>query len=138
MAASTVKEKFREICCKVIESVAEGVIAIDLNNKIQFFNRAAEKITGFDREEALESYCFDILRSNICQRLCVLEETLQANRGVVNRPAIIINKSGKEVPVSINTSLLFNEEGKVIGGIVTFRDLSVEEALRKEIKKSYS
>ncbi len=138
MARSTVKEKFGEICCKVIESVAEGVIAVDLHNKIHFFNHAAEKMTGFTREEALDSYCFDILRTNICQSLCVLDETRRLHRGVVNRSAIIINKFGKEVPVSISTALLYDDEGKVIGGIETFRDLSVEEALRREIERTYS
>ena len=118
--------------------MAEGVIAVDLNHKIHFFNHAAEKITGFSREEALGSYCFDILRSNICQGLCVLDETLRLNQGVVNKPAIIINKKGKETPVSISTSPLIDDTGDVIGGIETFRDLSVEEALRKEIKKSYT
>lgn len=138
MAESKIKEKFSEICCKVIESVTEGVIAVDLDNRIRFFNQAAEKITGFSREEALQSYCFDILRTNICQGLCVLEETLRRKQGIVNMPAIIINKDGKEVPVSISTSLLYDDAEKVIGGIETFRDLSVEEALRKEIKKSYT
>ncbi len=139
MVKSTiVDEKFSKICCKVIESVAEGVIAVDLNKKIHFFNKSAEDITGFSRDVALGSFCFDILRSNICQRLCILEETLRLKKSVVNKPAIIINKSGKEIPVSISTSLLFDDEGKIIGGIETFRDLSVEEALRKEIEKTYT
>ncbi len=136
--AKTVKEKFSEICCKVIESVTEGVIAVDLSHKIHFFNQAAEKVTGFSREEAMGSYCFDILLSNICQGLCVLDETLRLKQGVVNKPAIIINKKGKEIPVSISTSLLTDETGQVIGGIETFRDLSVEETLRREIQKSYT
>ena len=138
MAKSPVREKFNEICCKVIDNVAEGVIAVDLRNRIHFFNRAAEKITGFSRELALENYCFDILRSNICQKGCILDETLHLNQGVINRSAIVIDKEGKEVPVSISTSLLYDDVGKVLGVIATFRDLSVEEALRKEIEKTYS
>jgi len=138
LARSDVEDRFREICCIVIESVAEGVIAIDLNNKIQFLNHAAEKITGFDRDEAVGNYCFDILRSNICQKLCVLEETLSSRQGVINKPAIIINKHGKEIPVSVSTSILYDDDGEIIGGIETFRDLSVEEALRREIKKAYA
>ncbi len=138
MTKSTVREKFNEICCKVIDNVAEGVIAVDLRSRIHFFNRAAEKITGFSRELALENYCFDILRSNICQRGCILEETLRLNQGVVNRSAIVINREGREVPVSISTSLLHDDAGKILGVIATFRDLSVEEALRKEIEKTYS
>lgn len=138
MARSDVEERLREICCIVIESVAEGVIAIDLNNKIQFLNQAAEKITGFNRDEAVGNYCFDILRSNICQKLCVLEETLSSRQGVINKPAIIINKHGKEIPISVSTSILYDDDGEIIGGIETFRDLSVEETLRREIEKSYA
>ena len=42
---------------------------------------------------------------------------------------------GKELPISINASILRDEKGNTIGGVETFRDLSAIEALRKEIEK---
>jgi len=52
---------------------------------------------------------------------------------VVDRHAFIVDATGDEVPISVSTALLRDENGAVIGGVETFRDLSVEEELRREL-----
>jgi PAS domain-containing protein len=46
----------------VLDNLMEGIIAHDLGRKVLFFNRAAEKITGYSREEVLGRDCHSILR----------------------------------------------------------------------------
>ncbi|MDT8334854.1 MAG: sigma 54-interacting transcriptional regulator, partial [Desulfurivibrionaceae bacterium] len=41
------------------------------------------------------------------------------------------------VPITIRTSVLRDENGLIIGGVETFRDISAIEVLRKEISKQY-
>jgi len=38
---------------RILDNLKEGIIAHDLNRRILFFNREAEKITGFARSEVL-------------------------------------------------------------------------------------
>ncbi|MBW2039039.1 MAG: sigma 54-interacting transcriptional regulator [Deltaproteobacteria bacterium] len=125
-------------CYAIMDSIADGVFTVDFSRRIHFFNRAAERITGFSRQEAMDKYCFDIFRANICQINCALEETFATARELVNIAAIIINKEGEEIPINISTALLRSEDGEVLGGVGVFRDLTVEETLRKELSKSYS
>jgi PAS domain S-box-containing protein len=122
----------------ILDSVADGVFTINEKGKITFFNRAAEEITGFTKEEALGHNCFDIFRANICQTNCALKETIKTGREIINLPINIINKEGKELPISVSTAVLRDAKGKIIGGVETFRDLSAIEELKKELRQRYS
>ena len=49
----------------ILESISDGVFTVDLQWKITSFNRAAEEITGIDRNEALGRHCWEVFRSNM-------------------------------------------------------------------------
>jgi PAS domain S-box-containing protein len=126
-------------CCSILESMTDGVFTVDLNRRINtFFNRAAEEITGFAFQEAVNQFCFDILRSSTCQTNCPLERTLKTGEPVYNHPAVIITKAGRELAVSVTTALIRNRLGDVVGAVEIFRDLSVIETLRKAVAGRYS
>lgn len=122
----------------ILDSIADGVFTINVQEEITSFNRAAEEITGFSREEAIGQFCFNVFRANICQTNCALRQTVKTGKPVINMSVNILKKEGKEVPVNISTAVLKNEKGEVIGAVETFRDLSVVEELKKEISKQYS
>ena len=117
----------------ILDSIADGVFTVDPEWKITAFNRAAEQITGIPRSEAVGRLCAEVFRANICEADCALRYTLETGRPVVNRAVYIVNSDGERVPISISTALLKDGRGKVIGGVETFRDLSVVEELRKEL-----
>ena len=126
-------------CCAILESMTDGVFTVDLERRINtFFNRAAEEITGFKFQEAVNQFCFDILRSSTCQSNCPLEKTLTTGEPVFNHPAVIINRTGKEISISVTTALIRNHRGDVVGAVEIFRDLSVIENLRKAVADHYS
>ncbi len=122
----------------ILESLTEGVMTVDLDDNITSFNRAAEKMTGVPRHNVFGQRCSDVLRSSICEANCPLRETLETGEPVIARRAYIFNAAGKRIPVSISASPLRNPDGKLIGGVETFRDLSVVEELRKTITVGYS
>jgi transcriptional regulator with PAS, ATPase and Fis domain len=63
---------------------------------------------------------------------------MKTGRPYVNRSIYIVNSHGDRIPISISTALLKDENGNIIGGVETFRDLSVVEALRKELTRRHS
>lgn len=121
----------------IFNSVADGIFTVDLEWKITFFNRAAEEITGTPASEAIGRHCCEVFRANVCESMCVLRYTLETRKPVINRPVAILRSDGKEVPISISTAILQDETGRVIGGVETFRDLSLVETLRREIDRRY-
>ena len=122
----------------ILDSITEGVFTVNEDWIITSFNRAAEKITGFSREKAIGKKCFEIFQADICQSACALGRTLKNGKPLLDLPVNILNGQGRTVPISISTAVLKNHRGQVIGGVETFRDLSVLEALRKDLTRQYS
>ncbi|MFO7752905.1 MAG: sigma 54-interacting transcriptional regulator [Desulfobacteraceae bacterium] len=121
----------------ILDSISDGVFTIDYNWKITSFNRAAEKITGIPKDEAMGRHCWDVFRSNMCEPGCALKRTMEEGKSFVSSSAYIINSNRKRIPIEASTSLLVDDNGEVLGGVEVFRDLSTEEALRKEISSRF-
>lgn len=122
----------------VIDSLVESVFTVDTKLRITFFNSAAEKLTGIPKENALGNYCFDIFRSNICENNCPISKAIKLRENTINQKVKILREDGLEIPASVNASYLNDEDGNIIGGVETIRDLSTIVALRKEINKNYT
>jgi len=122
----------------VLDSIADGVFTVDGDRNITSFNRAAEEITGISRDGAIGRKCFDVFQADICQTNCALHDTMNSGRRWVDRRIDILNGRGEKVPVSISTSVLRDENGRSVGGVETFRDLSAIELLRREIDDRYT
>lgn len=122
----------------ILDSIADGVFTVDEEWRVTSFNRAAEDITGVPAADAVGQKCCDVFRANICEEECALKETLQSARPIVNKTVYIVNAEGQRIPISISTAILKDAEGNAIGGVETFRDLSVVEELRKELQEKYT
>lgn len=122
----------------ILDNITEGVFTIDRNRHITSFNRAAEKITGISRNEAIGQRCYDVFRANICESNCALCKTMETGQPIVSQTIYIINSKGDQVPINVSTALLRNNKGGVIGAVETFRDLSMVNILRKELENRYS
>ncbi|MBN2329267.1 MAG: sigma 54-interacting transcriptional regulator [Candidatus Omnitrophica bacterium] len=122
----------------ILDSIADGVFTVDPQWRITSFNRAAESILGIPREEAVGVPCCEVFRSSICESQCALKETLDTGKSIINKTIYVINVMGERIPISISTAILKDKEGRMIGGVETFRDLSQVEELRKELSQKYS
>lgn len=122
-----------ELTTTILESISEGVFTVDRAWRVTSFNRAAERITGIARREALGRLCAEVFRSNMCETACALRATVATGKPMVGRTGYIINAAGERVPVSITTAVLRDARGRVMGGAETFRDLSEVTALRAEL-----
>jgi len=130
---------WRDVCLRaILESISEGVFTVDSEWRITCFNRAAEKITGFRWGKAIGHKCYEVMHANRCETGCLLRETVETGKEYFDQVINIINRAGRNFPVSIRTSVLKDEEGQTIGGVVTFRDLSAVEELRKEVLNRYT
>jgi PAS domain S-box-containing protein len=117
----------------ILESISDGVFTVDLNWHITSFNRAAEKITGIKREEAIGRRCSEVFRSSMCQEDCALKRSIKTGRPVVGKSCYIVTAEGERVPISVSTAIMRDKARRVVGGAETFRDLSEVEALREEL-----
>jgi PAS domain S-box-containing protein len=122
----------------ILDSIADGVFTVDMNWEITSFNKAAESITGITRKEAIGRRCSKVLRASVCEKGCILRHTIKTKKPIINMPVYIVRADNKSIPISVNTTLLRDDDGRVIGGVETFRDLSDVNKLKKVILKQQS
>ncbi|MDA8305777.1 MAG: PAS domain-containing sensor histidine kinase [Deltaproteobacteria bacterium] len=116
----------------VLDSVPVAVVTMDSSLSITGFNHWAEKVTGYTFEEALGKQCRDILKSEMCHGNCPVKTILDASKSTVFGRTTIHNREGKAVPVNFNAAALFNAEGKLIGAVEAFMDITNVVTMERE------
>lgn len=136
---STFKEKVRaEIA---LNSISDAVICTDIDCNIDYLNFAAEKITGWSREEAYGmpiNQVFNIIHS--ITRKCAFSPiglVLQTNKPRTLSPdTLLIKRDGTEVAIEDSTSPIHNWDGQLTGVVIVFHDVSAAKAVAKKMAHS--
>jgi PAS domain S-box-containing protein len=132
------KETLCDRLLTIVDNISDGVFSVDLDFNITFMNKAAQGITGFSADQALGKPCKEIFRTTACNRDCPLKATLATGNPVINKPVCILSKKGKRIPLSISTAMLKDAQGKIIGGVETFRDIDLARRLQKEFEGRFT
>ncbi len=122
----------------VLDSINEGVFTVDEDWRITSFNRAAERITGVSREQAIGQRCREVFRANICEEACALKQTLTTGQPVVDATVFMVDAVGSRIPIKVSAAVLRGKDGTVIGGVETFQDLRQVEELRKKLHDKHT
>ncbi len=108
----------------VLDNMMEGIIAHDLNRRILFFNRAAEKITGYSREDVLGRDCHLAFGAPFCGNKCSF---CGQPPGASGHHAYTINaatRSGDTRRIEMSVTGMYDEQGAFVGVLASFRDLT--------------
>lgn len=132
----------------ILENIYEGIYFVDSNMRITFWNKGAERITGFSFNEIVGKTCADnILRhidnsgKELCIYGCPLSKTLKDGQ-VREADVFLHHKEGHRLPVMVRVSPIFDENGLIIGAAELFAEknvyahtevLSELESLKKEV-----
>jgi PAS domain S-box-containing protein len=119
----------------IVDSISDGVFTVDTDFIVTYFNKAAERITGFRAEEAIGKHCFEIFRTEVCHSRCAIRDTLSSHEAVDDVRVTIITQDGREVPISLSTEVLRDEGGEFLGVVEFFRDLTEVEHVREALEQ---
>ncbi len=120
----------------VLDNLQEGILAHDVNRRIFFFNKAAEKITGFDRKDVLGKDCHTVFASGFCGKHCTFcdgqagFETLSLNYNLD-----FANLDGEKKCLEMSIVSIKNLLGAMVGVVASFRDLTRENELAKRLDR---
>lgn len=129
----------RQDCVRLLNALKEGVYIVDGERRILFWNRGAEQITGFRKEEVEGTLCKDNVLNhvnsegtNLCRGDCPLAVALR--EGAPKEASLfLLHREGHRVPVSISVIPLEDDEGHVTGAAEVFWEASPEEGLRMRL-----
>jgi two-component system sensor histidine kinase PilS (NtrC family) len=118
----------------ILRHLNSGLLTIDKDGKIIFFNRAAKEILGFEEAEARGRDFLDIFAGRMPQLADNLREVLRTEKQNPRHEITIINKYGVSVPIGISTSLLLDADRNVRGVIAIFQDLTDTKRLEEKMR----
>jgi sigma-54 dependent transcriptional regulator, acetoin dehydrogenase operon transcriptional activator AcoR len=102
----------------------EGIIAHDTKRRIQFFNRAAERITGYQREEVLGRDCHRVFGAPFCGERCSFCEGPPDAWQDLEYPLNIQAKSGEMRRIEMRVTGMKDKSGTFAGVIAAIRDVT--------------
>jgi PAS domain S-box-containing protein len=114
----------------VLDNLQEGIIAHDLNRRIFFFNQAAERITGYRREEVVGRDCHLVFPGNFCGGKCSFCRG-DCAPDLPDKPYSLgfRSRDGGDLHLEMNLTAITAPGGEVRGVVASFRDLSREVEL---------
>ena len=120
----------------LFDSITDGIFICDPRMRILSFNRAAEEITGFSRDEVVGRECVEVCSGKLCGTECAVCQTLMTKRPIRDGQLKLVRKDGHTRVVQINTSLLKGEKDSPSGVVVVFRDMTELVSLQRELRSS--
>ncbi len=119
----------------ILDSIAEGVFTVDKDFRINFFNRAAEQITGHSKDEVMGKFCKHVFKSNVCFTNCPIALVLKSNKNIFDFESNIQTSCGSQKPIKLSAAVLYNDSKEPTGGIVSFRDISELEVIGMDLQR---
>jgi PAS domain S-box-containing protein len=116
----------------IIDSLPVALVAMNSEFNIIEFNPWAEKVTGYASEEVLGRHCWEILQSGMCDSHCPLRKVMAQSTSTISDTTTIHDRDGRIIPVRFNAAALFDAEGRLIGGVEAFFDISKLVAMERE------
>jgi PAS domain S-box-containing protein len=123
----------RELLKVTINSLREGVVAIDNETRINFLNEAATNLTGYSQDEAIGEVVNKILYvidDKTGEPLSVSDPQKVYNHSV------LVTRDLREVSISINSSPILNAEGRKIGTVLVIQDITEKQKTEQEMLKA--
>lgn len=119
----------------VLRSVSDGVCVVARDFNILNFNPAAEQITGWQKAEVIGRHYAEVFQflddngRNLHEANFVLHQVMQEGKSVYPPVDLgaIIGRNGQRIFIAGGAAPLFDENGDIVGGLTTFRDISSEK-----------
>jgi len=115
------RKKYMEI---VLKNVAAGVISIDEKGNVTTINTSAEQMLQIKGDTVLEKNFFGVLPKEYVGQIERLLNELKSFRKDSIERQVIVNLEGKSLSLLINLTALRDEEGKPLGVVAVFDDLT--------------
>src|SRR2546430_831319 len=119
----------------ILASLTNGIVTVDLDGRVVTLNPAAELLTGFFSGEVTGRYCSETFAHTPVLSDSLME-TLASHAPHSNGPPTLRRRNGSATPIELSTAPLQGGEGKDLGVIGVFRDLTLVRQLERDLRRS--
>jgi len=124
-------ERLKEFSENIVESINVGILAADLEDRVESWNSQIEKLTGVPRQDAIGRKLGDLLPADLCEQLAGVRGELGIHNiyKFVLRPGSSLN----DVTLNIAVAPLISREGDRIGRLIIFDDVTDRAELERRL-----
>lgn len=119
----------------ILTSLEDGVIVLDPDGKICFFNQAAEILTGLSASQVLQQAYSRRLKRNPWI-LDMIKKSQSPYQTGTRGEGSFTTQWGHQVPIGLTVSPLQDESGQFLGSILLLRDLTHRKEMEEDLKRS--
>ncbi len=122
-----------------IHILNEAVFVYDENMQIKYFNAAAEKITGYRKEDVIGKKCVTLFNSNVCLNNCALCQTVKNDptKELVRFQSPFIRKDGTKRVGEFQAGVLKREKAGAVEVLVALTDTTEMTHLKEKLSFSF-
>jgi len=124
---------------RLIDNLYDAIYFVDRERNITYWNKAAEKLTGYRDDEVIGRCCADNLLSHVdgcgtqlCTTICPLAATIEDGQPR-EADVFLRHKNGHRVPVSVRVCPITNELGAIVGAVEIFNDNSSKHSAQQKV-----
>jgi PAS domain S-box-containing protein len=125
----------------ILDNLADGVMAHSMNRRIFYFNTAAERLTGFKREDVLGRDCHQVFRPRrfcggdcaFCSDAADPQELVSAKRAQVT----FSHPDGEELSFDMAIMPLTDAQKTEVGSLISFKDNTELANLKRRVRHSH-
>lgn len=118
----------------LLRTMPSGLFTVDLNRRITSWNEVAEKITGLRSREVIGKHCLEVLNCDMCREECLLF-TETTEKPIYNKECTV-HLNGRDIILLKNIDVLRDSNGKIIGGLESFNDITEHKHLKDKLRKN--
>lgn len=125
----------------VLDLLTDGVYFVDRERVVTFWNKGAERISGYSAQEIVGKSCGDnYLRhvdddgNQLCLQGCPLSATMKDGE-VRENTVFMHHKFGHRIPIFVRCSAMLDDKGEIIGAVEVFADNSKNVSILQEMEK---
>jgi len=124
-----------------LHSIADAVVVTDMDGTVILINEAAENLTGYARDDATGRLIYDIFvlldqKTRMPVGNPVKEALITLRPTTIPDGVVLVAKNGREVAIADSAAPIRNDDGRLIGAVLVFRDITDKKHMEEEALKS--
>ncbi|UCD17156.1 MAG: PAS domain S-box protein [Candidatus Zixiibacteriota bacterium] len=125
----------QEIIASIMKNSVDGIIFIDLQNRVKLWNRGAELIYGYTSEEMVGQTFHRLIPPDIDanRELRRIAEEVTRYGHIRNYRARRLTKDGRRITVDISRTLIFSKDNQILGSTAIIKDITEEVEMDQRI-----
>jgi two-component system NtrC family sensor kinase len=123
-------ERLKDFSENIVESLNVGVLAVDLNGRVESWNTQVEELTGVPRQEAVSRPLEEVLPADLAAEISA-HANGERVRGLYK--FLLRNRAGQTLVVNVSVAPLLGKSGERVGRLILLDDITQRTRLEEQL-----